>query len=326
MIRSAFRNKTIGRVLLSAGALAILIFVILFPKECSKACSEGILLWAAAVLPSLFPFFILTSVLTGLGGAQKLADKVSPLTRRFKLPSAASYCFLLSALSGYPVGSRIIADLAENGAIDSKQAARLSALCSTSGPMFLIGSVGGAKYGIVRMGAILLASHLVTVLLVCLCFLPFVKPLPERRSPTVRHSADNILQNSVQGAVVSILCVGGFIAFFYVLTQILRSVGALTPIIYLFSFLLAPFGAENAAEGLVYGLLEATHGCAALAASGATLSLPLCAFTVTFGGICIVTQQLGYLKKAGVKAAPFIGIKLLQGIAAFFVCWLLISP
>ena len=309
---SARKKKTRRTAaLLSAAALLLIVLLALSPARYAAACLEGISLWAKAVLPSLFPFFILTALLTKLGAAEALADKLSPLTKKCKLPGVAAYCFLLSILSGYPVGSRIIADLAKSGAVSAKQASRMSALCSTSGPMFLLGSVGGAMFGSAKAGAILLASHITAVLLVCLAFVPLLKPLPEPPPKKYAPSADNILYE-----VISILCVGGFIAAFYVLSLALADLYILWPLEKFFGL----FFPQEIAEGLCAGLLEATHGCALLAAGGGIFALPAAAFCVTFGGACILCQQLGYLKSAGVKATPFIGIKALQGIAAFLLC------
>ena len=301
---------------MSAAVLFLIILLALSPARYAAACLEGLSLWAKAVLPSLFPFFVLTAILTKLGAAGRLADRLSPLTKKCKLSGIAAYCFLMSILSGYPVGSRIIADLAKGEAIGAKQAARMSVLCSTSGPMFLLGSVGGAMFKSAKAGAILLASHILAVLLVCLAFVPFLKPLPELPPKKFAPDADNILHESVSGAVVSILCVGGFIAAFYVLSLALSDLHILWPLEQFFGL----FFPQEIADGLCAGLLEATHGCALLASGGGTFALPSAAFCVTFGGACILCQQLGYLKGAGVKAGPFIGIKALQGLAAILLC------
>ena len=319
-MRCATRKKAATRALPAAAAAAALLFCTLFPAQCAKACTEGILLWAGAVLPSLFPFLILSAVLVKTGAAQKISGGLAPLMRRAKLPAAASYCFVLSALSGYPVGSRLLAELCTRGTVDPASAPRMSVLCSTSGPMFLIGSVGAAMFKSAAAGAILLAAHLLGVLSVCLCFAPFLKRLPERKSRPCAQNEDNVLAESVQGAVLSVLCVGGYIAFFSVLAQALTAAGVFAALETAFAFVLAPFGAESAAAGLSQGLLEATRGCAAAAGQPNALSLPACAFLTTFGGACILAQQLGYLKNAGVKAPFFIAFKALQGLAAFLFC------
>ena len=359
------RRRRLPAALLSALLLFLLCLLLTAPARYAEACIQGMALWAKAVLPALFPFLILTGLLTKLGAAQKLADRLSPLTEKIGLPGSAAYCLLVSLLSGYPVGSRTVADLYKGGAITREQAKRMSVLCSTSGPMFLVGSVGGAMFGSAAAGAVLLAAHLLAVIGVYLA-LYFANrrkkgnihagqkaPVPHaglkktmpphalraqnktaapqttatpasenKRNKTAAPHADTdgILATSVQSGVLTVLCVGGFIAFFSVLMQALSDLHISAPLEFLFSLPLSAAGSEGAAAGLTAGLLEATQGCASIAASGAPLALPLCAFLVTFGGGSILAQQLAFLTGAGVKAGPFIGIKILQGIAAFLLC------
>lgn len=368
--KKPFRAKNLRRRRLPAALLSVLLLFLLCllltaPARYAEACIQGMALWAKAVLPALFPFLILTGLLTKLGAAQKLADRLSPLTEKIGLPGSAAYCLLVSLLSGYPVGSRTVADLYKGGAITREQAKRMSVLCSTSGPMFLVGSVGGAMFGSAAAGAVLLAAHLLAVVGVYLA-LYFANrrkkgnihagqkaPAPHARlkktmpphtlrvqnktaapqttaTPALENKrnktaaphpdTDGILAASVQSGVLTVLCVGGFIAFFFVLMQALSDLHISAPLERLLSFPLSAAGSEGAAAGLTAGLLEATQGCASIAASGAPLALPLCAFLVTFGGGSILAQQLAFLTGAGVKAGPFIGIKILQGIAAFLLC------
>ena len=368
--KKSFRAKTPRRRRLPAALLSVLLLFLLCllltaPARYAEACIQGMALWAKAVLPALFPFLILTGLLTKLGVAQKLADRLSPLTEKIGLPGSAAYCLLVSLLSGYPVGSRTVADLYKGGAITREQAKRMSVLCSTSGPMFLVGSVGGAMFGNAAAGAVLLAAHLLAVIGVYLALYfanrrkkgnihagqkapsphaGLKKTMPphalrvqnktaatqttatpaseNKRNKTAAPHADTdgILAASVQSGVLTVLCVGGFIAFFFVLMQALSDLHISAPLEFLFSFPLSAAGSEGAAAGLTAGLLEATQGCASIAVSGAPLALPLCAFLVTFGGGSILAQQLAFLTGAGVKAGPFIGIKILQGIAAFLLC------
>lgn len=368
--KKPFRAKNLRRRRLPAALLSVLLLFLLCllltaPARYAEACIQGMALWAKAVLPALFPFLILTGLLTKLGAAQKLADRLSPLTEKIGLPGSAAYCLLVSLLSGYPVGSRTVADLYKGGAITREQAKRMSVLCSTSGPMFLVGSVGGAMFGSAAAGAVLLAAHLLAVIGVYLALYfanrrkkgnihagqkapaPYAglkKTMPphtlrvqnktaapqttatpasenKRNKTAAPHpDTDGILAASVQSGVLTVLCVGGFIAFFFVLMQALSDLHISAPLERLLSFPLSAAGSEGAAAGLTAGLLEATQGCAAIAASGAPLALPLCAFLVTFGGGSILAQQLAFLTGAGVKAGPFIGIKILQGIAAFLLC------
>ncbi len=311
--RRILRAATFAALVCAAALLAV------SPQKYTGACAEGIALWAKAVLPALFPFLVFSALLSRAGAAP--SRKLAPLMRKARLPAAAALCFFLSAISGYPVGSRAVADCARRGEIPRGALLRTALLCSTSGPMFLLGTVGGTLYGSARAGAILLSAHLLSALLLCLLTLPFSKRLPEERPQPLRGDENGkslSFADGVCGAVTSVLCVGGFVALFYVIGQMLADIGALQPAQAIFTLLFR--GAENAhalAAGLTRGLLEGTQGCAALAAAGSPLSLPLTAFVVTFGGASILAQQLAFLCPAGVKALPFIGLKAVQGILAF---------
>lgn len=318
------KTKKITYSFLSGAILAIIVLLAAFPERYAECCLNGLELWLYFVLPSLFPFFVFTALLTKLKVAERASRALSPLCEKvFKMPGIASYCFAMSALSGYPVGSRMLADLKKNGLIDSEQATRMSALCSTSGPLFVIASVGAAMFKNQKAGLILFVSHIAAVVIVCMIFAAFSKKnaYSAPRQKRLIANVDDILYESVYGAVISILVVGAFIAIFYILAQILADFYLLLPFEALFSLLFAPFDKSGQlASAFTQGLIEATHGCKLLAESAGLLSLPLAAFVITFGGISIIAQQICYFKKAGVKLKYFLPVKILQAFVAFIIC------
>ena len=100
-------------LLLSALCLAAMFLFAAFSDRYLSVVTEGIALWAAVVLPSLFPFFFLTALLTGLNAVSGLAARMTPVTKRlFRTPGQTAYAFAMSAVSGYPVGAKILATLA----------------------------------------------------------------------------------------------------------------------------------------------------------------------------------------------------------------------
>ena len=117
---------------------------------------------------------------------------------------------------------------------------------------------------------------------------------------------------------------GGFIGLANVALCAAEDLLLLAPLRALAELCLCPFGAQACAEGIVYGLIEATRGCAALAAAGAA-GLPFAAFAITFGGASILAQQLAFLRPAGVRAGRFIAVKAAQGCAAALFCALLLA-
>lgn len=288
--------------------------LIAFPDKYIKTCFQGICLWGECVLPSLFPFMVITLLLIKSGAPQAAAKPFAKACRKLKLPTAALPLFIMSAISGYPAGSRILSEYYECGLIDSAQAKKLAPLCSTCGPLFALGTVGIKAFGGKGDGIKLLCACLISVMVSSLAISFFIKDsyTPQSLNPKKR-SDENPLYASFYGAVNASLVAGAFIAFFYTLSKIFADFQIFKPLEYPLSLL---FG-KNLSAGLCSGLCEATGGCFALGSEGGFFALPLAGFLTTFGGASIISQQLCYLLKCKVKAGYFIAVKAVQGVICF---------
>ncbi|MBQ9081730.1 MAG: hypothetical protein IJY26_03760 [Clostridia bacterium] len=278
-----------------------------------RICLDGVNLWAVCVLPSTLPFLFITGLLTRLGYVNQLSKRFSPFTKLFfNLSGVSGYCLLMSFLSGYPVGAKTLCDLKEQGVVSASEATKMSFICSSSGPLLILGSVGTGMFFNATVGGILLIAHLSAVVLSGVLF-RFYKVIPSKAYLPALKKADNVLYECMYSSVISVLCVGGFIAVFYTLSLILSDWHIVSPL----SSLLTAFGCpEDTAKGFAQGLIEMTGGCKSLAVNPSALNVGLCAFLITFGGISILVQQIVYLKRAGVKLRIFLPVKLLQAAIA----------
>lgn len=137
--------------------LAVICLFIISPANCMKSTLNGLHIWLVNVLPALFPFFILTKIIISLNQSPiKILDK---FTNKF-FNINAGLIYTLSILSGYPVGAKMISNYYELGKIDKTTATDMLSFCSTSGPMFIVGSVGIGIFRSVKIGYILLISHI----------------------------------------------------------------------------------------------------------------------------------------------------------------------
>ncbi len=285
------------------------------PERYAAKCFEGIALWAQCVLPALFPFMTACALLCG-GLAGVTPAPIKKLCSALKLPPCAATCFALGAASGYPAGSRTVRQFFDDGLTDVAGARKLALLCTACGPVFAV-ATAGSMLGGAGAGVKLYAAHLAAVTLTALTYSLCTKPcgggLP---LPAVRK---NVLEDSFYGTVKAALTAGAFIAFFYTAAAMAEDFYILYPLSRLLSL---PLGSD-AADALAHGLVEMTGGIAALARCGGKLALPLAGFTLTFGGACVLLQQLSFLSATGVKPAFFISFKFVQGLACFAI--LLIS-
>lgn len=311
--RAAIIAKNAKYALLFVILTAFSAALIARPEKYVSACAEGIALWAQCVLPSLFPFMVICAIMVNTGLTEKLSSPLKKVCGAVKLPQAAAICFLMSATSGYPAGSRTVSQFYSSGACTQEGCKKLAFLCSTSGPLFMTGTVGAGMFGDGAAGAKLFAAHIISVAAVAIFISLAGKRCESSIPPSCREN--NVLYESFYGSVSAALTAGAFIAFFYTAAEIAHDFYILYPI----ERFLSIFTGENIAKAVASGLVEMTGGCAQLAACGEDLALPFAGFLITFGGACVLSQQLSYLTKCGVGSLKFILVKFIQAAACFII-------
>ncbi len=274
-------------------------------KGLSTYTVEGIKMYFATLFPTLFPYLFITTLLSFMRGTGKLIKKLSPIfSKVFKVNGACGYAYIMSLLSGYPVGSMLICELREQNLISEKEAENGAVLCSTSSPSFLIMVIGELCFSSTLLGLFLYLAHLLSSLSVGLIFCRRGKCSPSKFTELSLKKTDNVLYDSIVSSVNSILFVGGLITLFYLFTEILFSLGFLRPLSSLLSLIL---GNSEVSLAVTFGLFETTKGIKCLSLlPPSRLVFCVSAFLCGFSGVCVILQSIAYLKKAKIKTAPFL--------------------
>ena len=283
--------------------------------------TRGLLLCARAVIPSLFPFMVLSELIVSSGAAQRIPSPlVAPFRRLFGLPSAGVCAVLLGLLCGFPVGARCILSAYKAGYLSSDEAERALTCSSPPSSAFLIGAVGVSLWSNRRFGTalycVVLAVSLLTGILANL--LKKDKPpkpplaLPFQASPQVQSPAKQFcaaIASSVQG----ILSVCAYVVFFSAVTGTLNLVLGKYSVPQFFS----------AALGCV---LEISGGISQASALGSPLhGAYLCAFAAGWSGLSVHCQMLSVCDKSGLSLRPYLLSKLLGGVLCALLFGILLS-
>ena len=195
--------------LLGSGTLAILL--LRQAETAAQAARDGVQLCLTSVIPALFPFFAVSSLLVALGAAEAAGRALAhPFGRLFCCGGAGCAALLLGLVGGYPVGARTAAELVRRGELSPAEGARLLTFCNNAGPAFAIGVAGVSVFGSARTGAWLYLLHcaaaLLTGLLFCRRPLP-VTAMPKRPVPPLAGRTGQILW-AAEGAVLLRLAEG----------------------------------------------------------------------------------------------------------------------
>ena len=272
-------------LLLGIGLLWAACALILWPDQAMDAMRDGIMLCGNVILPSLFPFFVLSSLVVELGMSRYLGRLLEPvMAPLFRVNGSCATALALGFVGGYPVGARTAIQIYENGQCSRTEAERMLAFCNNSGPAFILGVVGAGVFESGTAGLLLYLSHLLASLLVGVLF-RFYKPSDGPRTAKSRGpqfqatSFPAAFTRSVTGAMQSTLNICAFILFFTVFLRILAYTGILTRLANALSFLLAPLGMDQIwAERLLTGAVEMSSGVSSLTDGTLSGRLSMAAF------------------------------------------------
>lgn len=265
------------------------------PARCSEAACDACRQCIGSVIPSLFPFLVLSRLLITVIDVSSLPGKLrSGFERIFALPVAALPVFLLGLVSGFPVGASAAAELYRRGKIGKEEAERLLIVSNNAGPGFLFGTAAAHLPG--ESGSALFLFTMQTAVSV---WLGTMLAAGERntafgmRPPNRPVSANPVsLLSSLPNAILSggkaVLTVCAYVVFFSVLTVFLPE------------------------SAWLRGLAELTGGILLLRPEN-TFALVLAAFLLGFGGLGVFCQVCSALEGSDLKAGFYLPLRILHG-------------
>ncbi len=290
-------------ILASVAAISGCVLMIIFSDVAVMSAKKGIDLWSSTILPSMLPFFISVNFMVGMGFISLLPYEVFP--------------FVMSALSGYPMGAKVIGDMCRNGTVDIHEAKRIMSYCSTSGPVFMTGAVGIGMLGSQTAGYVIAVSHYAAAILN-----GFVYCRGSRKN-ICKHGASEIHIN--QCDLSEILTWSIFSSF--------KSMAVILSYVIIFMFvmdLVEVSGIINRINSdilkcLLKGFVEMTMGCSTLIGAECSLktSCILSSIVISWGGLSILGQSMSMLSGTGISFGYLALTKLTHcifaGIIALFL-------
>lgn len=284
---------------LSSIAAAFCMIVLIFDsKTALTGAQHGIELCIKTVIPSLFPFFVCSILLT-----DTLDDRSHPfqnqLAKFLRIPHAAVPVLIPAFLGGYPVGAQCVGNLYRKGFLDKSTAQRLLAFCNNAGPSFLFGMVSQFFPAVwmvwllwfIHIGSAFLTSRTIPLLNT------YEEPIPLNLQTDV---PENPLLKAAR-VMVSVCC---WVVLFRTGIAIMRKW-------FLWMF-------PVSAQVLLTGFLELTNGCCNLdKVDNIPLRFILCSCMLAFGGFCVFLQTASVTQ--GLSLRCYFWGKLIQTVFSFLL-------
>lgn len=262
----------------SVGPAILMVFLLLYPRFAAEGARYGLLLWYTSVVPSLFPFMVLSSLIVSSGGISLLMRPVRAFLCPW-LPLSENGCYTLISglLCGCPMGAKTCGDFVREGKLSVQEGRFLMAICNHPSPMFLLGFVCPLFEPAMHPSRLLLSIYLPLLPLAALAKRVCFPGLPAPPSSGSRQQVQTApaLDTAILAAAEILCRIGGYLMLFSIVIVFLRRAPWLPASLRLF----------------LMGAMEMTTGVREVSAS---LPFPdsgtAAAAILAFGGICGVFQ------------------------------------
>lgn len=265
-------------------------YFIAAPTEALYASRRGLYLWFDQLLPTLLPFSILSYIVlaSGLFSGTKNRTKT-------KISSYEWYIIFCGFLFGFPIGSKLTADLYQNGKISKKNASILCCFTNNLSPVFV-------TTAFTTMLHLTVSPVLYFVLYgVPLCYGLTRLALSKEQISVQKNAASGfhlnmqIIDAGIVNGFETLIRICGYIMLFSILSELIKQL---------------PFHNTMACLVLV-GCTEVTNGIACLADSACsdTMKYLLATLFLAWNGISGLFQTASILSKTDLSVRQYVSQK-----------------
>ena len=276
---------------------AVLIILFLYlgifinPSLIIESGISSINIFKTKLFPSIFPFFVLASLLLELGIATKISNKLNPIFKRlFHVEGNSSFIILVSIISGFPSGSKYVVESYKNKTIDKATANYLLTFTHFANPLFILGTCG------LILNSLSLAYKILIIQIISNLILGIILRPKEIKTLKKINNYQNksfleALPKAINDAIKLLLFMLGSITFFMFFSKLLTSFLSLNPFF----------------ETIITGILDMTSGISLVPGIDTTNYIRglLVLTFITFGSFSVHLQVLNNIKEEDLEYKYF---------------------
>jgi len=305
-----------GVLLLSHGAAA------------AAGASSGLSVCAAIIIPSIFPFLVISGIVGELKGFAEHGALGWICEKIYGLPRAAAPAVLMSLIGGYPAGAQTISRIFKSGGISQNAARSALCFCVNGGPAFMLLVVGKGIFGSSEVGGGIFLSQIAAGL-ICAQLIRIL-PKAKERIGTLRNNIDTqrsaaeILVGAVTGAGQSTVSISAFVILISALFSALDAAGAVNSAVLGLRTVTGGALSEQSARCLTALLSEITLGCGMASELTASEAAEILPFALSFGGISVICQIMCCASEIKPSLSAMFASRLLHAALTALIClqWL----
>lgn len=290
-------NRKLITSIVSAAGLLVLI---LDSRTGLTAAQDGVILSITTLIPSLFPFFIFSMLLTNALAGHSIR-LLRPIGKLCRIPKGSESLLAIGLIGGYPVGAQNVISSYRQGTISQDDARRMIVFCNNAGPAFLFGYLGSLFENPIYPWLIW-GIHIISAL-----FLGWLLPGGSEETFEAFAPMPLTLSKALDQSIRVMGQVCGWVIIFRVLIGFLER--------WIF------WAIPDTPRIILTGLLELSNGCILLSnLSSDHFRMILASAFLGFGGICVLLQTYSIIEVFGLSM--YLPSKIFQGCISFLLAYL----
>lgn len=306
-IRNQEKLKKIIKAIVTLAMICTAIYMALvYSKECADGIKNGIVLCITVLVPSLFLFMVIASVLSQSRVCDIIYRVFGGLFGKiFCLPYGCASAVILSMIGGYPIGAKACVSLYDSGIINKQQANKLCLIAVCGGPSFVINFVGVALLKDKGAGYILLLSQIISFFFTGIIIGRIVKCDSTVCVSKKSTDRDARLVDAVYSSCNAMFQMCGMVIVCCALISVCDAV----------------LDAHDTLCDIICGLLEVTTACDRLSGR---YPLYILSAIIGFAGVSVHAQVLSVARDLDIKYGLFFLFRIIQGIIAGLSTYILL--
>lgn len=311
-----FRDKKSARPHLASvllGVAAALIFMLFLARSdiAIEYMKKGLKLCANTVIPSLFPFMVISELIVASGVGTRVGRVISrPVGWLFGVSEGGACAFILGIVCGFPIGAKALCSMLDRGEILKDEASRALTFCNNPGSAFVISAVGVSLFGSLRLGVTLYICVILSAAVVGAFGRLFFRRIT-RKGPTnkpyetdirkTNTDAVGIFTSAIRSSALSMLTVCALVAFF---SSLVGCLGAI----------LESLGAPTTLTSAIFAFFELSSGVGMAADLPPTAAILLSSAALGWSGLSVHFQVMTVASGRNISFKPYFIAKFCQGI------------
>ena len=220
--------KNIYKNLLIIIILLFIFFEILFNKLIIiNTVMESLNIWVKAIIPSLFPFFVISDLLITYNFIDYIPNKIKKyICRLLNISDSALSILILSMVSGFPSNGRNTHNLYNKGKISKEEASYILMYTHFSSPVFILTTCSLIYLRSEKLGIILLLSHYLSNIIIGILFRNINNPSLDNFT-IKEHKSQNFTINlikSIRSSIDSLLLILGILTVFLIISSLIINI------------------------------------------------------------------------------------------------------